>query len=103
MVIEVLDPTYDESAAGFAPAPRLTPAATGDGVALPLSGLTVGVISNGKRGTRAFFDALDAELRDRYGAADVVRVVKPNYSAPAGDDIMDHARRWHAVVAGIGD
>ena len=77
--------------------------ATDDGAALPLAGLTIGVISNGKRGTRAFFDALDAELRDRYGAADVVRVVKPNYSAPAGDEIIDEALRWHALVAGIGD
>ncbi len=105
MVIEVLNPTYDESADGFVPAPRLVPASApgAESATGPLAGLTVGVISNGKRGTLAFFDALDSELRSRYGAAEVVRVVKPNYSAPAGDDIMDLARQWHAVVAGIGD
>ena len=68
-----------------------------------LAGLTVGIVSNGKHGTAPFFDALEAELRDRHGVADVVRVVKPNYSAPAGDEIMDAARTWHALVAGIGD
>ena len=93
MTIEVLDPTYGESAAAFAPAERLQ----------QLAGLTVGIVSNGKQGTRPFFDALEAELRDTYGVAEVARVVKPNYSAPAGDEIMGAAQTWHALVAGIGD
>jgi hypothetical protein len=93
MDIEILDPTYSESAAGLAPAGR--PAR--------LAGSTVGIISNGKHGTVAFFDALEAELRQRHDVDEVVRVVKANYSAPAGDDVFDLARRWHAVVAGIGD
>ena len=93
MTIEVLDPTFGESAAAFAPAARLE----------QLSGLTVGILSNGKHGTVGFFGALECELRDTYGVAEVVRVVKPNYSAPAGDEIMDAAQTWHALVAGIGD
>lgn len=93
MTIDVLDPTYAERASGFAPAPRLD----------DLAGCTIGIISNGKRGTLAFFDALDDELRSRYGVAEVVRVVKPNYSAPAGDEIMQAAQTWHALIAGIGD
>ncbi len=93
MTIEVLDPTHDEAAADFAPAPRHE----------RLSGLTVGIVSNGKHGTTPFFDALERELRDRYGVEAVERVVKPNYSAPAGDDVFDRSRRWHAVIAGIGD
>ncbi len=93
MKIEVLDPTYDESTSTFEPAPRLE----------RLDGTTVGIVSNGKRGTVGFFDALEAELRDQYGVADVVRVVKPNYSAPAGDELMDAAQTWHALVVGIGD
>lgn len=91
--MEVLDPTYGDGASKFEPAPRLP----------TLMGATVGIISNGKQGTAAFFDVLDFELRDRHGVAEVVRVVKPNYSAPAGDEIIDEARRWHALVAGIGD
>ncbi len=93
MTIEVLDPTYDEAAAEFASAPRHD----------RLTGLTVGIVSNGKHGTVPFFDALAHELCDRYEIAEVVRVVKPNYSAPAGDEIMEAARTWHALVAGIGD
>lgn len=93
MTIEVLNPTFDDAAADFDPAPRLA----------SLAGSTVGVISNGKHGTVPFFDAIEAELRDRYGVAEVVRVVKPNYSAPAGDEIIDRARTWNALVAGIGD
>ena len=93
MPIDVLNPTYDELASAFTPAPRL---------ATP-SGLTVGIISNGKHGTRPFFDAFADELQSTYGVATVERIVKPNYSAPAGDEIMDDAKRWHALVAGIGD
>ena len=93
MTITVLDPTYGDDAAEFRPAPRL------DG----LAGTTVGVISNGKHGTVPFFDAFADHLRDRFGVAEVVRVVKPNYSAPAGAAVMEPAQRWQALVAGIGD
>ncbi len=99
-MIEVLDPTYGEGSDdggrfGLAPRPP------------SLAGLTVGIVSNGKQGTRPFFDAVERELVERHGAAGVVRVTKPNYSAPAGDEILDRAvdgeRRWHALVAGVGD
>lgn len=93
MTIQVLNPTYDDVASRFTPAPRLA----------TLTELTVGVISNGKHGTRPFFDAMADELQSTYGVAHVERVVKPNYSAPAGDEILDGARQWHALIAGIGD
>jgi hypothetical protein len=93
MTIDVLDPTHGDAAGEFEPAPR----------PIDLAGLTVGVVSNGKQGTGPFFDALADELRASYGVAQVARVTKPNYSAPAGDEIMDRALRWHALVAGVGD
>jgi len=93
MTIKVLDPTYGEEPAQFVAAQRLP----------TLAGQTVGIVSNGKQGTRAFFDALEQELIDRYGVARVEQVVKPNYSAPAGSEIMDRAKKWNALVAGIGD
>lgn len=93
MTIEILIPTYDTQPSDFGPAPRLADPA----------GATIGVVSNGKHGTVPFFDALAEELRARYRVAEVVRVVKPSYSAPAGDAILDDGRRWHALVAGIGD
>ncbi|MEO1060358.1 MAG: hypothetical protein AAFZ07_02990 [Actinomycetota bacterium] len=93
MTIDVLVPTYDEAPTDF----RLAaPAAA-------LEGITIGIISNGKHGTVPFFDAFADELRGRFGVADVARLTKTNYSAPAGDDLLKQARHWHALVAGIGD
>jgi hypothetical protein len=93
MPIEVLDPTYGDDANEFALADR--PGS--------LEGATVGVISNGKEGTRPFFDALERELLERHGAAEIVRVTKSNSSAPADPEIMDRAKQWTALVAGVGD
>ena len=93
MSFEVLDPTHEADQAEFAMAERLS----------SLDGAVIGVISNGKQGTGRFFDALADELTDRYGAAEVVRAVKANYSAPADPDTVDRAREWNALVAGIGD
>jgi hypothetical protein len=90
---EVLDPTHETEAEAQAEAPRLD----------TLAGKTVGFISNGKQGVREFLDALERELRDRYGVAEVVRTVKHNYSAPAEPEIIDRAKQWHALVAAVGD
>ncbi len=91
--MQVLDPSHEERATGFAPAARLA----------ALEGATVGVISNGKEGTGGFFAAFEKELKERYGVGQVVLRTKANYSAPAEADLMDEAKRWHALVAGVGD
>ena len=93
MTIEVLDPTHGAPTQNFDLAQRIE----------TLDGATIGVISNGKQGTRPFFDALERELVDGYGVAEVVRVTKSNYSAPADGAIMDRAKQWNALVAGVGD
>ena len=93
MTIEILDPTYEEADPDFKTAPRLA----------SLQGATVGIISNGKQGTGRFFDALAEALQTRHQVAAVERIVKPNYSAPAGDAIIDATKHWHAVISGIGD
>lgn len=91
-MIEFLDPTHGETANQFTPAARLG----------SLSGVTIGLLSNGKKGTEPFFAAL-AEQFLELGVAEVDRVTKSNYSAPAEPAVMDRAKRWHAMVAGIGD
>ena len=93
MTIEVLDPTYGDNTSEFDCAPRPS----------DLKGCVVGIVSNGKQGTRPFFDALESELIDGYGVGQVVRVTKSNYSAPADPYIIDAARHWHALIAGVGD
>ena len=93
MTLRVLDPTFEDGAAGFTLAPRLA----------RLEGATVGIISNGKKGTAPFFAHLATVLRTRYGAADVVLRVKKSFSAPAEPALMEEAAEWSAAVAGVGD
>jgi len=97
MTLEVLDPTHDDGSGEEGPvalADRLD----------SFAGATIGIISNGKQGTRRFFDALATELIDVHGAANVVRVTKSNYSAPADAELLDRAKEeWQALVAGVGD
>jgi hypothetical protein len=93
MVFQVLDPTNETAPPIGQPAPRVA----------SLAGKTVGVISNGKEGTKGFFAHLEHMLRAEFGVADVVLRAKSNFSAPADRDIVDEIARWHAVVTGIGD
>ena len=93
MILRVLDPTNETKAAGGQPAVRLP----------SLNGTTVGLISNGKEGTKGYFAHLDRMLREDLGVADVVWRTKSNYSAPADRHIIDEIKTWHAVVAGVGD
>lgn len=92
-MITVLDPSYDEAPSLFTPAAR--PAS--------LAGATVGVISNGKAGTRGFFDHFERLLRHEWGVAEVVRRTKRNYSAPAEAELMAEAAAWAVLFAGVGD
>ena len=92
-MIQVLDPTNEVVPAVGRPAPRLS----------TLKGKTVGLISNGKEGSKGFFAHLDRMLRDDFGVANVVTRVKSNYSAPADPHITAEITRWDAVISGIGD
>lgn len=93
MTLTVLDPTSERTAAGWQPAPRLA----------TLKGAHVGVISNGKEGTKGYFAHLERMLREELGVARVDIRVKSNFSAPADRHIVDEIRRWQAAVTGIGD
>ena len=59
MTIEVLDPTYDGDTSSFKYAAGLK----------NLKGATVGIISNGKKGTFHFFNALEDLLIKKYRQA----------------------------------
>jgi hypothetical protein len=92
MSIEVLDPTYGDEGAEFALASRLD----------TVEGKTIGIISNGKRGTRPYFAALERALLNA-GASRVVLCTKTNYSAPADASIIAQVPEWDAAFTGIGD
>jgi hypothetical protein len=91
--MRVLDPTNETKAAGASLAPRLA----------SLQGRTVGIISNGKEGTKGYFTHLERLLREEMGVAEVVWRTKSNYSAPADPPIVGEITNWHAVFAGVGD
>jgi hypothetical protein len=93
MTFRVLDPTNEKRDAGGRPAPR--PGS--------LRGKTVGIISNGKEGTKEYFAHVARLLREELGVGDVVLRTKSNFSAPADAHIVDEIRRWQAVVTGVGD
>ena len=93
MTIEVLDPTLEGDSREFKIASGLK----------DLKGSRIGIISNGKRGTYLFFDALEELLKSKYEVKEVIRVVKKNYSAPAEEEIMTEVKKWDAVIAGVGD
>lgn len=93
MSIQVFDPTYASSGTVFDLAPRL------DG----LRGKTVGLISNGKRGTVQFFSAMEKQLLRDFGAARVIIRTKGNYSAPMESEILAEARSWDVAFTGVGD
>ena len=93
MTIDVLDPTYDGDTSSFKYAAGLK----------NLKGATVGIISNGKKGTFHFFNALEDLLTKKYKTGEVIRVVKNNYRAPAEEEIMTEVKKWDAAIAGVGD
>jgi len=93
MIFRVLAPTPETAAPLGRKASRLD----------TLSGKTVGLISNGKEGTKGFFTHVEDVLRKEYGVAHIVLRTKPNYSAPAPAPIVGEIRSWDAVISGIGD
>lgn len=93
MTLDVLDPTPETRPAGVAPAARPD----------SLAGKTVGIISNGKEGTKGYFAHLERLLRAELGVGAIIWRTKTNYSAPADAAIVDEIQRWHAVVTGVGD
>ena len=91
--MQILDPTNEMKNAGVRLAPRLA----------SLSGMTVGIITNAKEGTKGYFTHLDRLLREEMGVVDVVWREKSNYSAPCDAHIVREMTNWHAVFAGVGD
>ena len=92
-MIRLVDPTSEEAAPEGRRATR----------PVTLRGATVGFISNGKAGTRPFFDELEQVVRGRWDVANVVRLTKSNYSAPADADFIATAAGWAVMFAGVGD
>ena len=91
--MRILNPTNEMKSAGVLLAPRLA----------SLAGMTVGIITNAKEGTKGYFTHLDRLLRQEMDVADVIWREKSNYSAPCDAHIVQEITNWNAVFAGVGD
>jgi len=93
MSIVVLDPTL----AYQPPAARLAPR-------LPeITGRTIALLDNGKKNVAPFLDAVEALLRERYGAGEIIRARKPNQNAPAPPELIAALARADAALSAVGD
>lgn len=70
-----------------------------------LSGKIVGLLDISKPGGSVFLDRLEALLRERFGVANVVRAMKPTFTKPAPEAVIDQllAARCDAVIEALAD
>lgn len=94
MPIELINPMLETSAQAAAPAPRL---------AGGLAGRTIALLDISKPGGSHFLDRIEQLLRTRYGAASVVRAMKPTYAKPAPPDVLERLRSVDAVIEALAD
>ena len=77
------------------PAPRLD----------SLAGKTIGMLDISKWGGSFFLDRLESALKTRYGVQQVVRVMKPTFTKPAPDAVIDQLVKAEcaAVIEALAD
>lgn len=70
-----------------------------------LSGKIIGLLDISKPGGSVFLDRLEALLRERFGVANVVRAMKPTFTKPAPEAVIDQllAARCDAVIEALAD
>ena len=93
MSIIVLDPTLEHRPPEARLAPRLP----------EVAGRTIALLDNGKKNVASFLDAVEALLRERYGAGEIIRARKPNQNAPAPPELIAALAGADAAVSAVGD
>jgi hypothetical protein len=69
-----------------------------------LSGVTIGLLENGKQNASLFLQEVADILRERYGAGEAKLRRKENFAAPAPPELIDElSRESDLVVIGVGD
>jgi hypothetical protein len=94
-MIRILDPTIRVVRPAVGPlAPRPS----------RLAGATVGLLANGKSNGMVLLERLADVLRERLDIGEIVRLTKPNASAPLTDEQAEAlVKRCAAVVTAVGD
>ena len=77
------------------PAPRLD----------SIAGKTVGLLDISKPGGSVFLDKIERVLKEGYGVARVVREMKPTFTRPAPNEVIERllAQGVDAVIEGLAD
>jgi hypothetical protein len=70
-----------------------------------LEGKTIGLLDISKPGGNFFLDHLATLLQERFGVAQIVREMKPTFTKPAPDEVIDRllGAQCHAVIEALAD
>jgi hypothetical protein len=93
MAVTIVHPGNESAVKAAAPPVRLA----------SLAGKKIGLLDISKPGGSFFLDRLEAILRTKYGAADVVRTRKPTFAKNAPPQIIEQLRTLDAVIEGLAD
>lgn len=93
MRMTLVSPMNDASTVAVLPAPRLA----------TLAGKRVALLDISKPGGSIFLDRLEANLRGKYGVAEVIRAQKPTYTKPAPEQVLEHLRGVDALIEALAD
>ncbi len=95
MPITLVNPLDETPRVLSNPAPRLA----------NLTGKTIGLLDISKSGGSVFLDHLENLLKQRFGVAQVVRVMKPTFAKPAPDAVIAKLldAKCDAVIEALAD
>lgn len=68
-----------------------------------LDGKRIALLDISKPGGSIFLDRLEALLRERTGAAEVARFMKPTFTKPAPEPLLAQLARYDAVIESLAD
>ena len=89
----LVNPLDERSGDRQSPAPRLD----------NLEGKTLALLDISKPGGKPFVDRLEWLLRDRYGAARIIRETKPTYTKPAPGALLERLAFVDGVIEALAD
>jgi hypothetical protein len=92
MSITLVNPSNERKLIGV-PAPRLQ----------TLAGKTIALLDISKPGGSIFLDRLQELLMKRHGVAHVIRYMKPTYTKPAPEEVVQKLKGVDAVVEALAD
>jgi hypothetical protein len=92
MSITLVNPRNERQLIG-APAPRLQ----------TLAGKTIALLDISKPGGSIFLDRLEHLLLGHHGVAHIIRHMKPTFTKPAPEEVMQKLRGMDAVVEALAD